>query len=95
MCTKWRNWASEQIKLTCTCRSWVKDLFVEHWECEKEDEEENRKRQLEEDKEESEGKRAKIMPTVEGHENLDFLSPCKKAAADQEEHNKKLKEQQK
>ena len=61
----------------------------------KKDEEENRKRQLEEDKEESEGKRAKIMPTVEGHENLDFLSPGKKAAADQEEHDKKLKEQQK
>ena len=64
-------------------------------EHEKEDKEENRKRQLEEDKEESEGKRAKIMPTVEGHENLDFLSPGKKAAADQEEHDKKLKEQQK
>ena len=55
----------------------------------KEDEEENRKRQLEEDKEESEGKRAKIMPTIEGHENLDFLSPGKKPTADQEEHNKK------
>ena len=35
------------------------------------------------------------MPTIEGHENLDFLSPGKKATADQEEHNKKLKEQQK
>ena len=35
------------------------------------------------------------MPTVEGHENLDFLSPGKKATADQEEHDKKLKEQQK
>ena len=69
--------------------------FCRTLEPEKEDEEENRKRQLEEDKEESEGKRAKIMPTVEGHENLDFLSPGKKAAADQEEHDKKLKEQQK
>ena len=69
--------------------------FCRTLEHEKEDEEENRKRQLEEDKEESEGKRAKIMPTVEGHENLDFLSPGKKAAADQEEHDKKLKEQQK
>ena len=64
-------------------------------EHEKEDEEANRKRQLEEDKEESEEKRAKIMPTVEGHENLDFLSPGKKATADQEEHDRKLKEQQK
>ena len=69
--------------------------FCRTLEREKEDEEENRKRQLEEDKEESEGKRAKIMPTVEGHENLDFLSPGKKATADQEEHDKKLKEQQK
>ena len=69
--------------------------FCRTLECEKEDEEENRKRQLEEDKEESEGKRAKIMPTIQGHENLDFLSPGKKAAADQEEHDKKLKEQQK
>ena len=60
----------------------------------KEDEEENRKRQLEEDKEESEGKRARIMSTIQGHENLDFLSPGKKATADQE-HDKKLKEQQK
>ena len=64
--------------------------FCRTLECEKEDEEENRKRQLEEDKEESEGKRPKIMPTVEGHENLDFQSPGKKAAADQEEHDKKL-----
>ena len=47
-------------------------------EREKEDEEENRKRQLEEDKEESDGKRAKIMPAIKGHENLDFLSPGKK-----------------
>ena len=69
--------------------------FVEHWNTKKEDEEENRKRQLEEDKEHSEGIRAKIMPTIQGHENLDFLSPGKKAAADQEEHDKKLKEQQK
>ena len=69
--------------------------FCRTLEPEKEDEEENRKRQLEEDKEESEGKRAKIMPTVEGHENLDFLSPGKKATADQEEHDNKLKEQQK
>ena len=69
--------------------------FCRTLEREKEDEEENRKRQLEEDTEESEGKRAKIMPTVEGHENLDFLSPGKKATADQEEHDKKLKEQQK
>ena len=69
--------------------------FCRTLECKKEDEEENRKRLLEEDKEESEGKRAKIMPTVQGHENLDFLSPGKKAAADQEEHDKKLKEQQK
>ena len=68
--------------------------FCRTLEREKEDEEENRKRQLEEDKEESEGKRAKIMPTIEGHENLDFLSPGKKAAADHEEHDKKLKEQQ-
>ena len=82
MCTKWRSWASEQIKLICTCRSWVKDLFVENWNAKKKMRKENRKRQLEEDKEESEGKRAKIMPTVEGHENLDFLSPGKKAAAD-------------
>ena len=35
------------------------------------------------------------MPSIEGHENLDFLSPGQKAAADQEEHDKKLKEQQK
>ena len=69
--------------------------FCRTLERKKEDEEESRKRQLEEDKEESEGKRAKIMPTVEGHENLDFLSPGKKAAADREEHDKKLKEQQK
>ena len=69
--------------------------FCRTLEREKEDEEENRKRQLEEDKEESEGKRAKIMPTVQGHENLDFLSPGKKAVAEQGEHDKKLKEQQK
>ena len=69
--------------------------FCRTLERKKEDEEENRKRQLEEDKEESEGKRAKIMPTIEGHENLDFLSPGKKATADQEEHDNKLKEQQK
>ena len=35
-------------------------LFCRTLECKKEDEEENRKRQLEEDKEESEGKRPKL-----------------------------------
>ena len=69
--------------------------FCRTFEREKEDEEENRKRQLEEDKEESDEKRAKIIPTVEGYEDIEFLSPGKKAALDQEEHDNKLKQQQK
>ena len=62
-------------------------------EREKEDEEEaNRKRQLEEQREESEAKKQRIMPTVEGHANPDFLSPRKRS--EDFEHDELLKKQQ-
>ena len=62
-------------------------------EREMEDEEEaNRKRQLEEQREESEAKKQRIMPTVEGHANPDFLSPSKRS--EDSEHDELLKKQQ-
>ena len=78
-------------------QEYTDDMIDRPWcrttEREMEDEEEaNRKRQLEEQKEESEAKKQRIMPTVEGHENPDFLSPSKRT--EDSEHDELLKKQQ-
>ena len=78
-------------------QEYTDDMMDRPWcrtaEREREDEEEaNRKRQLEEQKVESEAKKQRIMPTVEGHENPDFLSPSKRT--EDSEHDELLKKQQ-
>ena len=77
--------------------AYTEDMTDRPWcrtaEREREDEEEaNRKRQLEEDKRESDAKKQRIMPTVEGHDNPEFLSPSKRN--EDLEHDELLKTQQ-
>ena len=65
--------------------------FCRTLELEKQDEEEAKKRKLEQEAEERESKRAKVIPTVKGVEAHDYITPFKDPET--EDYDEKLKSQ--